>query len=61
MHLPYKFLFLCNFCFSGPGADPDFSMGKYLSVFYPTALKGCRGIVFTHGVQMGIWAGGPVT
>ena len=24
------------------------------SVFYPTALKGCRGIVFTHGV----WAGG---
>ena len=21
--------------------------------FYPTALKGCRGIVFTHGVQMG--------
>ena len=23
------------------------------SGFYPTALKGCRGIVFTHGVQMG--------
>ena len=23
------------------------------SSFYPTALKGCRGIVFTHGVQMG--------
>ena len=22
-------------------------------VFYPTALKGCRGIVFTHGVRMG--------
>ena len=21
--------------------------------FYPTALKGCRGIVFTHGVRMG--------
>ena len=20
---------------------------------YPTALKGCRGIVFTHGVRMG--------
>ena len=20
--------------------------------FYPTALKGCQGIVFTHGVQM---------
>ena len=25
--------------------------------FYPTALKGCRGIVFTHGVQMGRRAG----
>ena len=24
-----------------------------ISVFYPTALKGCRGIVFTHGVRMG--------
>ena len=22
-------------------------------IFYPTALKGCRGFVFTHGVQMG--------
>ena len=21
--------------------------------FYPTAVKGCRGIVFTHGVRMG--------
>ena len=21
--------------------------------FYPTALKGCRGIVFTHGVRVG--------
>ena len=21
--------------------------------FYPTALKGCQGIVFTHGVRMG--------
>ena len=28
------------------------------SFFYPTALKGCRGIVFTHGVRMGGWAGG---
>ena len=27
------------------------------TVFYPTALKGCRGIVFTHGVQMGGRAG----
>ena len=30
--------------------------------FYPTALKGCWGIVFTHGVQMGGggWAAGKV-
>ena len=26
--------------------------------FYPTALKGCWGIVFTHGVRMGERAGG---
>ena len=26
--------------------------------FYPTALKGCQGIVFTHGVRMGGWAAG---
>ena len=25
--------------------------------FYPIALKGCRGIVFTHGVRMGGRAG----
>ena len=25
--------------------------------FYPTALKGCQGIVFTHGVRMGGRAG----
>ena len=25
--------------------------------FYPTALKGCQGIVFTHGVQIGGWVG----
>ena len=29
---------------------------KPVLCFYPTALKGCRGIVFTHGVQMGVWA-----
>ena len=37
-----------------------------LNNFYPTALKGCWGIVFTHGVRMGGrasgraggWAGG---
>ena len=31
-------------------------------VFYLTALKDCQGIVFTHGVQMGVrvgvWVGG---
>ena len=26
--------------------------------FYPTALKGCRGIVFTHGVRIGGRSGG---
>ena len=26
-------------------------------IFYPTALKGCQGIVFTHGCPDG-WAGG---
>ena len=29
-----------------------------LGCFYPTALKGCRGIVFTHGVRMGGRAAG---
>ena len=33
-------------------------VGSSLYGFYPTALKGCRGIVFTHGVRMGGWAGG---
>ena len=28
------------------------------SDFYPTALKGCWGIVFTHGVRMGGRAAG---
>ena len=27
-------------------------------IFYPTALKGCQGIVLTHGVRMGSRAGG---
>ena len=26
---------------------------EYLSNFYPTALKGCQGIVLTYGVWMG--------
>ena len=25
----------------------------FLLTFYSTALKGCRGIVFTHGVRLG--------
>ena len=28
--------------------------------FYPTTLKGCGGIIFTHGVRMGIRAVGLV-
>ena len=42
------------------------SLSVMKSAYYPTALKGCRGIVFTHGVRMGgrasgragRWAGG---
>ena len=34
------------------------SFVKYSLAFYPRALKGCRGIVYTHGVQMGGQAGG---
>ena len=31
-----------------------FSIGRLpIYTFYPTALKGCRGIVFTHGVRTG--------
>ena len=30
----------------------------YTTHFYPTALNGCRGIVFTHGVRMVGRAGG---
>ena len=32
--------------------------GLKINSFYPTALKGCRGIVFTHGVRMGRCPGG---
>ena len=31
---------------------------QVIQFFYPTALKGCRGIVFTDGVRMGRQAGG---
>ena len=33
-------------------------LDKIAHNFYPTAIKGCRGIVFTHGVRMGGWAVG---
>ena len=34
---------------------PAYSFFKWIKFysFYPTALKGCRGIVFIHGVRMG--------
>ena len=32
-------------------------VSRYLEHFYPTAHKGCSGIVFTHGVRMGGQAG----
>ena len=35
----------------------DFMKVKTLKVFYPIALKGCQGVVFTHNVRMGGWAG----
>ena len=48
---------------------PSLDMGLYVDVydgqtnlvficFYPTALKGCQGIVFSHGVRMGRRSGG---
>ena len=35
-----------------------FSETTTVTHFYPTALKGCWGIVFTHGVRMGGRAAG---
>ena len=34
------------------------TVSPVLLFYYPTALKGCRGIVFTHGVRMGWRLGG---
>ena len=48
----YQWLFLFH-CFSSLSRCAF----NYLS-FYPTALKGCRAIVFTHGVRMGGWVFG---
>ena len=36
-----------------PDVAHSLPVGSRLNPFYPTALKGCRGIVFTHGVRMG--------
>ena len=33
------------------------TLGSLVSHFHPTALKGCVGIVFIHGTQMGCWVG----
>ena len=42
-----------------PGELLDYTLGLTENPgFYPTALKGCRGIVFTHGVRAGGQAGG---
>ena len=37
------------------GRDNNFRKDYLLTSFYHTALKGCQGIVFTHGVRMGGW------
>ena len=40
-----------------PNVARNLPVGAGLSPFYPIALKGCWGIVFTHGVRMGGRAG----
>ena len=42
----------------GPLLQGQMMIAKLKSAFYPTALKGCRGIVFTHGVRIGRAGGG---
>ena len=37
--------------------DTALKVSQSLYCFYPTGLKGCRGIVFTNGVRMGGRAG----
>ena len=37
----------------GPLLQGQTMIAKLKSAYYPTALKGCRGIVLTHGVRMG--------
>ena len=51
-------LIICTMCVHACVGHTVFSETTTVTHFYPTALKGCRGIVFTHGVRMGRWAGG---
>ena len=37
-------------------SNKHIASGLWVPFFYPTALKGCRGIVFTHGVWLVRWA-----
>ena len=37
---------------------PRYIASEIFFTFYPTVLKGCQGIVFTHGVRMGGCPGG---
>ena len=46
-----------NWLASLPGGDIKIFKTRKNQFYYPTALKGCRGIVFTHDVQMGGRAG----
>ena len=61
---PIRPPFVLSICFCAYGHNGTclcmlhvYSVYMFFS-FYPTALKGCRGIVFTHGVRMGGRAGG---
>ena len=49
----YMYNCFANFFLMGDGNNIEINTS-----FYPTALKGCQGIVFTHGVRMGRPAAG---
>ena len=51
-------LFLHNIAVMAFLNEIKWSCMFFIFNFYPTAHKGCRGIVFTHGVRMGGWAFG---
>ena len=49
-----SFLFIPGFCITIRMYNNDVIKCQFFTYsFYPTALKGCRCIVFTHGVRMG--------